>query len=106
MTDIIRSDTPRRSLGAILAMAGLAVGTLFFVALAILGIVLNVYQPIQTPAFGTSVELKPQGIVALWFGLAFLLLTVFFDVYRREFGPDELIHKKRRPKVVPKRDIR
>jgi hypothetical protein len=38
--------------------------------------------------------------------MVFLLLAVFFDVYRREFVPDELIHKKRRPKIVYKRDFR
>jgi len=38
--------------------------------------------------------------------MVFLLLAVFLDVYRREFVPDELIHKKRRPKIVYKRDIR
>ncbi len=90
MTELIRSDAPRTSLGALLAMAGLAVGTLFFTALSFLGI-----------AFAW-----PQAVVALWFGVVFLLLAVFFEVYRREFLPDELIHKKRRPKVVYKRDIR
>ncbi len=90
MTDLIRSDAPRRSLGGLLAMAGLAVGTLFFTVLSFLGI-----------AFAW-----PQAVVAFWFGIVFLLLAVFFDVYRREFVPDELIHKQRRPKVVFKRDIR
>ncbi|OGS49603.1 MAG: hypothetical protein A3K65_03510 [Euryarchaeota archaeon RBG_16_68_12] len=90
MTTIIRSDAPPRSLGAVVAMAGLAAGALFFVVLVFLGI-----------AYGWS-----QPLVAVWFGIVFLLLAVFLDVYRREFVPDELIHKKRRPKVVYKRDIR
>lgn len=90
MTELIRSDAPRRSLGGLLAMAGLGVGTLFFTALSFVGIVFA----------------WPQAVVAFWFGIVFLLLAVFFDVYRREFVPDELIHKQRRPKVVYKRDIR
>ena len=90
MTELIRSDAPPRSLGAVVAMAGLAIGTLFFTILSFLGI-----------AFGWN-----QAVVAFWFGVVFLLLAVFFDVYRREFVPDELIHKQRRPKVVYKRDIR
>ncbi len=90
MTEIIRSDAPPESLGAVIAMAGLAVGALFFVALVILGV-----------AYGWA-----QQVVAVWFGMVFLLLAVFLDVYRRQFVPDELIHKVRRPKVVYKRDIR
>jgi len=106
VTDIIRSDTPRRSLGAILVMMGLAIGAIFFTVLALLGVLLNLYSPTHIEMFGTTIEIKPQAIISFWFGAAFLLLTVFFDVYRREFVPDELIHKKRRPKIVPKRDIR
>ena len=106
MTDIIRSDTPRRSLGAILVMMGLAIGAIFFTVLALLGVLLNLYSPTHIETFGTTIEIRPQAIISFWFGAAFLLLTVFFDVYRREFVPDELIHKKRRPKIVPKRDIR
>ncbi len=90
MTEIIRSDAPPQSLGAVVAMAGLAVGALFFVVLVFMGI-----------ANGWN-----QAIVAVWFGMVFLLLAVFLDVYRRQFVPDELIHKVRRPKVVFKRDIR
>lgn len=71
-------------------MAGLAAGALFFVVLVILGI-----------ADGWA-----QQVIAVWFGMVFLLLAVFLDVYRRQFVPDELIHKVRRPKVVYKRDIR
>ncbi len=90
MTTLIRSDAPPRSLGGVVAMAGLAAGALFFVVLVLLGISNGWSQP----------------LVAAWFGVIFLLLAVFLDVYRREFVPDELIHKERRPKVVYKRDIR
>ncbi len=71
-------------------MAGLAAGALFFVVLVLLGI-----------AYGWA-----QQVVGVWFGMVFLLLAVFLDIYRRQFLPDELIHKVRRPKVVYKRDIR
>jgi len=38
--------------------------------------------------------------------MVFLLLAVAFDIYRREFMPDELIHKIRRPKIVLRRAFR
>jgi hypothetical protein len=39
-------------------------------------------------------------------GMVFLLLAVALDVYRKEFMPDELIHKVRRPKIVLRRAFR
>ena len=39
MTDIIRSEAPRRPLGGLLARAGLAAGTLLFTVLSFLGVV-------------------------------------------------------------------
>ncbi|TLZ69829.1 MAG: hypothetical protein E6K10_09825 [Methanobacteriota archaeon] len=97
MTDIIRSEAPRRSLGALLAMAGLAAGALLFTILGFMGIAFEWPQ---------TNYINPMATVTFWFGMVFLLLAVFLDVYRREFVPDELIHKKRRPKIVYKRDIR
>lgn len=97
MTDLMRSDAPRRPLGGLVAMAGLAAGSLFFTALSILGILFDWPQTDWGNPFAT---------VTFWFGMVFLLLAVLFEVYRREFVPDELIHKKRRPKIVYKRDIR
>ena len=97
MTDIIRSEAPRRSLGALLAMAGLAAGGLLFTVLGLMGILF---------AWPQTNYVNPAATVTFWFGMVFLIMAVFFDVYRREFVPDELIHKKRRPKIVYKRDIR
>jgi DMSO reductase anchor subunit len=78
-------------------MAGLAAGAIFFTVLGLLGVVF---------AWPQTNYVDPMATVTFWFGMVFLLLAVFLDVYRREFVPDELIHKKRRPKVVYKRDIR
>jgi len=97
MTDIIRSEAPRRPLGGLLAMAGLAVGAILFTVLSFLGVVF---------AWPQTNYGNPAATVTFWFGMVFLLLAVFLDVYRREFVPDELTHKKRRPKIVYKRDIR
>ena len=97
MTDIIRSEQPRRPLGGLLAMAGLAAGAILFTVLGLMGILF---------AWPQTNYANPAATVTFWFGMVFLLGAVFFDVYRREFVPDELIHKKRRPKIVYKRDIR
>ena len=97
MTDLIRSEAPRRPLGGLLAMAGLAAGALFFTVLGFLGVLFEWPQ---------TNYVDPLATVTFWFGMVFLLLAVFLDVYRREFVPDELIHKKRRPKIVLHREIR
>ena len=97
MTDIIRSEAPRRPLGGLLAMAGLAVGAILFTVLGFMGVLF---------AWPQTNYANPMATVTFWFGMVFLLLTVLLDVYRREFVPDELVHKKRRPKIVYKRDIR
>jgi hypothetical protein len=97
VTDIIRSESPRRPLGALLAMAGLAVGAILFTVLGFMGVLF---------AWPQANYGDPTATVTFWFGMVFLLLAVLLDVYRREFVPDELIHKKRRPKIVYKRDIR
>ncbi len=90
MTDIVRTDTPRQSTSGVIAMAGLGLGMVLFAVLTILGV------------FYAWDDLW----LSVWFAMIFVLLAVFLDVYRREFVPDELIHKKRRPKIVQKRDIR
>lgn len=94
MTDIIRTDAPAQSTMAVIAMAGLGLGMIVFAVLSTLAIFF------AWPAYA-RIEWS-----SVWMGLVFILLAVFVDVYRRQFLPDELIHKKRRPKVVPKRDIR
>jgi len=90
MTDIIRTDSPPQSTAGVIAMAGLGLGMVLFSVLAILGVI-YAWDDLW---------------VSVWFAMIFILLGVFLDVYRRQFVPDELIHKKRRSKVVPKRDIR
>ncbi len=94
MTDIVRTDAAPQAAPAIIALAGLGLGMIVFAVLATLAIVY------AWPAFG-KVDWS-----SVWMGMVFVLLAVILDVYRRQFLPDELIHKKRRPKVVPKRDIR
>ena len=97
MTTLIRSDAPRRSAMAALAIAGLVVGTLWFSALVIfLALqVLNGNYPNDADAYAS-----------LFLGMIFVCLAVAVDIYRREFMPDELIHKIRRPKIVLHRQFR
>jgi len=90
MTDVIRTDPPEGSLAAFFAVLGLVVLIGLFSALTIFGFFLDF----------------DQVILAVWMALIFLLLAVLIDVYRRVYMPDELIHKKRRPKVVFRRAIR
>ena len=103
MTEIIRADAPRQSTSAVIALAGLVFGSIMFSALAFLGIFLG-WPDLGSFAFPPGVP--SVGWVSIWLGLVFVLVAIYLDVYRREFVPDELIHKKRRPKIVPKRDIR
>lgn len=97
MTTLIRTDAPRRSAMAALAIAGLVVGTLWFSALVIFIAlqVLNGNYPNDADAY-----------TALFLGMVFVCTAVAVDIYRREFMPDELIHKIRRPKLVPPRVFR
>ena len=44
--------------------------------------------------------------MGLFMGMVFLLGAVALDIYRKEFMPDELIHKIRRPKIVLVRQFR
>lgn len=97
MTTLIRSDAPRRSAMAAVAIAGLVIGGLWFSAL-------SVFLALQA-ASGTY----PNDVnvyMSLFLGMVFVCATVAVDIYRREFMPDELIHKIRRPKIVPPRMFR
>ncbi len=97
MTTLIRSDAPRRSAMAAIAIGGLVIGALWFSALSI-------FLSLQA-ASGTY----PNSVnvyTALFLGMVFVCATVAVDIYRREFMPDELIHKIRRPKLVPPRTFR
>lgn len=97
MTDLIRSDAPRRSTMAALAIGGLVFGTLWFSVLTMIIAVgvLNGYYPPEADIY-----------MSAFVGMVFLLAAVAVDVYRKEFMPDELIHKIRRPKIVLHRMFR
>lgn len=97
MTTLIRSDAPRRSAMAGIAIGGLVIGALWFSALAIV---------LAVQAAGGVYPNAVNVYTALFLGMVFLCATVAVDIYRREFMPDELIHKIRRPKIVPPRTFR
>ena len=97
MTELIRTDAPRRSTMASLALGGLVVGIIWFSLLTVV-IALQVLNGIE--------DAQADAYMAVFLGMVFLLLTVALDVYRKEFMPDELIHKIRRPKIVPPRAFR
>ena len=97
MTELIRSDAPRRSTMAALALAGLIVGVVWFSILTVV-IALEVLSGVA--------DAQADPYMAVFMGMVFLLLAVAIDIYRKEFMPDELIHKIRRPKIVPPRAFR
>ena len=97
MTELLRSDAPRRSSMAALAIGGLIVGVVWF---SLLTVVLG----LQVGA-GIS-DAQTDSYMAIFMGMVFLLLAAAVDIYRREFMPDELIHKIRRPKIVLHRPFR
>lgn len=97
MTEIIRSDTPRRSSMAALAIGGLIVGILLFTGLTVL---------LALQVANGYADAEADTYMALFLGVVFVLAAVATDIYRKEFLPDELIHKIRRPKIVPPRTFR
>ena len=97
MTELIRSDAPRRSAMASLALGGLVVGVVWFSVLTVV---------IALQVLGGKEDGEADSYMAVFLGMVFLLLAVAFDIYRREFMPDELIHKIRRPKIVLRRAFR
>jgi len=97
VTELIRVDAPRRSAMASLAMAGLIVGVIWFSLLTVL-IAVQVLSGVE--------DAEADTYMSLFMGMIFVLLAVAVDVYRKEFMPDELIHKIRRPKIVPPRAFR
>ncbi len=97
MTELIRSDAPSRSSMAALAIGGLVVGILWFSILTVI---------VALQVLGGAEDAQADSYMAVFMGMIFLLLAVAVDVYRREFMPDELIHKIRRPKIVLHRAFR
>jgi threonine/homoserine/homoserine lactone efflux protein len=97
VTELIRADAPRRSAMASLALAGLLVGVVWFSVLTVV---------IATQVLGGIEDAQSDSYMAIFMGMVFLLLAAALDVYRKEFMPDELIHKIRRPKIVLRRAFR
>jgi threonine/homoserine/homoserine lactone efflux protein len=97
VTELIRADAPRRSAMASLALAGLIVGIVWFSVLTVV-IALQVLSGVE--------DAQADSYMAIFMGMVFLLLAAALDVYRKEFMPDELIHKIRRPKIVLQRSFR
>src|SRR5207249_4567941 len=91
------ADAPRRSAMASLALAGLLVGIVWFSVLTVV---------IATQVLGGIEDAQADSYMAIFMGMVFLLLAAALDVYRKEFMPDELIHKIRRPKIVLTRAFR
>ncbi len=82
---------------AALAIGGLVVGILWFSILTVI---------VALQVLGGAEDAQADSYMAVFMGMIFLLLAVAVDVYRREFMPDELIHKIRRPKIVLHRAFR
>lgn len=97
MTELIRTDAPRRSSMAALAIGGLIVGVVWFSILTIL---------VAIEVLSGVVDSQADSYMAVFMGMVFLLLAAAIDVYRKEYMPDELIHKVRRPKIVLTRAFR
>jgi threonine/homoserine/homoserine lactone efflux protein len=97
VTELIRADAPQRSAMGSLALAGLLVGIVWFSVLTVV---------IATQVLGGIEDAQADSYMAIFMGMVFLLLAAALDVYRKEFMPDELIHKIRRPKIVLRRAFR
>ncbi len=82
---------------AAVAIGGLVVGALWFSALTVIIAinVLNGYYPADADTY-----------MGIFMGMVFVLAGVAIDIYRKEYMPDELIHKLRRPKIVLTRVFR
>ena len=97
MTELIRTDAPRRSTMAALAIGGLIVGVVWFSILTIV---------ISLQVLSGVTDAQSDAMMSIFMGMVFVLLAVAVDIYRREFMPDDLIHKIRRPKIVLPRAFR
>jgi len=97
VTEIIRAGAPRRSSMAALAIGGLVLGILVLTAATVI-----IAQQVITGVKDRNAD----AALSVFVGMIFVLFAVALDVYRKEFMPDELIHKIRRPKIVPPRMFR
>jgi hypothetical protein len=97
MTELIRSDAPRRSATGTVALAGLIVGIVWFSILTVV---------IALQVLAGNEDSQADTYMAVFLGMVFLLLAIAMQIYLKEFMPDELIHKIRRPKIVPPRAFR
>jgi len=97
VTELIRTDAPRRSTMAALAIGGLIVGVVWFSILTIV---------ISLQVLSGVTDAQSDAMMSIFMGMVFVLLAVAVDIYRREFMPDDLIHKIRRPKIVLPRAFR
>jgi hypothetical protein len=82
---------------AALALGGLIIGVLWFSILTVI---------IAFQDLSGITDSQTDSYMALFMGMVFLLLAFAIDIYRKEFMPDELIHKIRRPKIVLTRPFR
>jgi len=82
---------------AALAIGGLIVGVIWFSILTVV---------IAIQVLTGVVDAQADSYMAVFMGMVFVLLAVAIDLYRKEFMPDELIHKIRRPKIVLVRAFR
>ena len=97
MTELIRSDAPHRSAMAGIALGGVVIGALIFSFLTAL---------IAYEALAGTYPPESDFYMGLFMGMVFLLAGIALDIYRKQFMPDELTHKIRRPKLVPPRTFR
>ena len=82
---------------AALAIGGLIVGVVWFSILTIV---------ISLQVLSGVTDAQSDAMMSIFMGMVFVLLAVAVDIYRREFMPDDLIHKIRRPKIVLPRAFR
>lgn len=82
---------------AALALAGLIVGILWFTILVVV-VALQVLAGVTDPSVNV--------LVGVYSTMIFILLAVALDIYRKHYMPDELVHKVRRTKIVPRRVFR
>ena len=90
MTEIVRTEAPTESITALLVIYIMVFFQLFFAGLVIFGLLEG-----WSPAW-----------LSLWIGIMFVGLGAMFDLYRRNFLPDEMVMKVRIPKVVFRRKLK